>query len=255
MFRKKVIAGNWKMNKTATEAVTLTRDIIEAVGRETAVDVVLCPPFTALSAVASALEDQAVRLGAQNMHPGKNGAYTGEVSAEMLRTLYVTHVILGHSERRTYFGESDAFINQKVLAALANELKPILCVGETLAEREAGSTLAVVQRHVEGGLAGVKPEQITTVIIAYEPVWAIGTGKVATTAQAQEVHAFIRDLLTKLYGAPLAQKVRILYGGSMKPANAAELLAEKDIDGGLIGGASLEARSFIDLVKAAGAAK
>ena len=255
MFRKKVIAGNWKMNKTATEAVTLTQDIIEAVGRETSVDVVLCPPFTALSAVAHALEGQAVRLGAQNMHPEKNGAYTGEVSAEMLRTLYVTHVILGHSERRTCFGETDAFINKKVLAALVNELKPILCVGETLAEREAGSTLAVVQRHVEGGLAGVKPEQITTVIIAYEPVWAIGTGKVATTAQAQEVHAFIRDLLTKLYGAPLAQKVRILYGGSMKPANAAELLAEKDIDGGLIGGASLEARSFIDLVKAADAAK
>ena len=255
IFRKKVIAGNWKMNKTATEAVTLTQDIIEAVGRETSVDVVLCPPFTALSAVAHALEGQAVRLGAQNMHPEKNGAYTGEVSAEMLRTLYVTHVILGHSERRTYFGETDAFINKKVLAALVNELKPILCVGETLAEREAGSTLAVVQRHVEGGLAGVKPGQITTVIIAYEPVWAIGTGKVATTAQAQEVHAFIRDLLTKLYGAPLAQKVRILYGGSMKPANAVELLAEKDIDGGLIGGASLEAKSFIELVKAAGAAK
>jgi triosephosphate isomerase len=255
IFRKKVIAGNWKMNKTATEAVTLTQDIIEAVGRETSVDVVLCPPFTALSAVAHALEGQAVRLGAQNMHPEKNGAYTGEVSAEMLRTLYVTHVILGHSERRTYFGETDAFINKKVLAALVNELKPILCVGETLTEREAGSTLAVVQRHVEGGLAGVKSGQITTVIIAYEPVWAIGTGKVATTAQAQEVHAFIRDLLTKLYGAPLAQKVRILYGGSMKPANAVELLAEKDIDGGLIGGASLEAKSFIELVKAAGAAK
>lgn len=255
IFRKKVIAGNWKMNKTATEAVTLTQDIIEAVGRETSVDVVLCPPFTALSAVAHALEGQAVRLGAQNMHPEKNGAYTGEVSAEMLRTLYVTHVILGHSERRTYFGETDAFINKKVLAALVNELKPILCVGETLTEREAGSTLAVVQRHVESGLAGVKPGQITTVIIAYEPVWAIGTGKVATTAQAQEVHAFIRDLLTKLYGAPLAQKVRILYGGSMKPVNAAELLAEKDIDGGLIGGASLEAKSFIELVKAAGAAK
>jgi triosephosphate isomerase len=255
MFRKKVIAGNWKMNKTANEAVALAKDIIEEVGRETSVDIVLCPPFTALAAVAHVLEGQAVKLGGQNMHPEKSGAYTGEVSAEMLRTLYVTHVILGHSERRTYFGETDAFINKKVLAALAHELKPILCVGETLAEREAGSTLAVVQRHVEGGLAGVKPEQITTVIIAYEPVWAIGTGKVATTAQAQEVHAFIRDLLTKLYGATLAQKVRILYGGSMKPANAAELLAEKDIDGGLIGGASLEARSFIDLVKAADAAK
>lgn len=255
IFRKKVIAGNWKMNKTASEAVTLTKDIIAQVGRETSVDIVLCPPFTALSAVAHVLEGQAVKLGGQNMHPEKNGAYTGEVSAEMLRTLYVTHVILGHSERRTYFAETDAFINKKVLTALANELKPILCVGETLAEREAGATLAVVQRHVEGGLAGVKPEQITTVIIAYEPVWAIGTGKVATTAQAQEVHAFIRDLLTKLYGAPLAQKVRILYGGSMKPSNAAELLAEKDIDGGLIGGASLEAKSFIELVKAADAVK
>jgi triosephosphate isomerase len=255
MFRKKVIAGNWKMNKTATEAVTLAKDIIDEIGRETSVDVVLCPPFTALSAVAHVLEGQAVKLGGQNMHPEKNGAYTGEVSAEMLRTLYVTHVILGHSERRTYFGETDAFINKKVLAALANQLKPILCVGETLAEREAGATLAVVQKHIEGGLAGVKPEQITTVIIAYEPVWAIGTGKVATTEQAQEVHAYIRDLLTKLYGAALAQKVRILYGGSMKPANAPELLAQKDIDGGLIGGASLEARSFIDLVKAADAAK
>jgi triosephosphate isomerase len=255
IFRKKVIAGNWKMNKTASEAITLTKDIVAQVGRETSVDIVLCPPFTALSAVGHVLEGQAVKLGGQNMHPEKNGAFTGEVSAEMLRTLYVTHVILGHSERRTYFGETDAFINKKVLTALANELKPILCVGETLAEREAGSTLAVVQRHVEGGLAGVKPEQITTVIIAYEPVWAIGTGKVATTAQAQEVHAFIRDLLTKLYGAPLAQKVRILYGGSMKPSNAAELLAEKDIDGGLIGGASLEAKSFIELVKAADAVK
>lgn len=255
IFRKKVIAGNWKMNKTAAEAVTLAKDIIAEVGRETSVDIVLCPPFTALAAVAQTLEGQSVRLGAQNMHPEKSGAYTGEVSAEMLRTLYVTHVILGHSERRTYFAETDAFINKKVLAALAHELKPILCVGESLAEREAGATLAVVQRHVEGGLAGVTKEQITTVIIAYEPVWAIGTGKVATTAQAQEVHAFIRDLLTKLYGAPLAQKVRILYGGSMKPSNAAELLAEKDIDGGLIGGASLEAKSFIELIKAADAAK
>jgi triosephosphate isomerase len=254
MIRKKMIAGNWKMNKNAGEGVTLTRDIAAEVGRVTAVDIVLCPPFTALESVGRVLEGQALKLGAQNMHPEKNGAYTGEVSAEMLRALYVTHVILGHSERRTYFAETDAFINKKVLAALANQLKPILCVGETLAEREAGSTLAVVQRHVEGGLAGVTPEQITTVILAYEPVWAIGTGKVATAAQAQEVHAFIRDLVTKKYGAPLAQKVRILYGGSMKPSNAAELLAEKDIDGGLIGGASLEAKSFVDLVKAADAA-
>jgi triosephosphate isomerase len=254
MIRKKVIAGNWKMNKTAADGVALTRDIIEVIGRVTAVDIVLCPPFTALESVGRALEGQSIKLGAQNMHPEKNGAFTGEVSAEMLRGLFVTHVILGHSERRTYFAETDAFINKKVLSALANQMKPILCVGETLAEREAGATLAVVQRHVEGGLQGVTKEQITTVVIAYEPVWAIGTGKVATTEQAQEVHAYIRDLLTKLYGAPLAQKVRILYGGSMKPSNAPELLAQKDIDGGLIGGASLEARSFIELVKAADAA-
>jgi triosephosphate isomerase len=255
MIRKKVIAGNWKMNKTAADGVALTKDIVAEIGRETGVDVVVCPPFTALESVAHVLEGQAIKLGAQNMHPEKNGAYTGEVSAEMLRTLYVTHVILGHSERRAYFAETDAFINKKVLSALANQLKPILCVGETLAERESGTTLAVVQRQVEGGLKSVTPEQLTSVIIAYEPVWAIGTGKVATTEQAQEVHAYIRDLLTKLYGAALAQKVRILYGGSMKPSNAVELLAQKDIDGGLIGGAALEARSFIELVKAAGAAK
>ncbi|HVZ63055.1 MAG TPA: triose-phosphate isomerase [Lacunisphaera sp.] len=253
-MRKKLIAGNWKMNKSAADGVTLTKDILAEVGRETAVDIVLCPPFTALESVGRTLEGTAVKLGGQNMHPEKSGAYTGEVSAEMLRSLFATHVILGHSERRTYFAETDAFINQKVLAALASQLKPILCVGETLAEREAGATLAVVQRQVEGGLQGVAKEQITTVIIAYEPVWAIGTGKVATTAQAQEVHAFIRDLLTKLYGEALAQKVRILYGGSMKPANAPELLAQKDIDGGLIGGASLEALSFVALVKAAVAA-
>ena len=252
-FRKKVIAGNWKMHKTAAECAALTAEIVAVVGKETSVDVVLCPPFTALESVGRALEGTALKLGAQNLHPEKSGAYTGEISAEMLRTLYVTHVILGHSERRGYFDETDAFVNRKVLTALANQLKPILCVGETLAEREAGQTLAVVQQHVEGGLAGVKADQITTMILAYEPVWAVGTGKVATTAQAQEVHAFIRGLLIRHYGAALAQKVRILYGGSMKPANAVDLLAQPDIDGGLIGGAALEARSFIELVHEAAA--
>jgi triosephosphate isomerase len=173
----------------------------------------------------------------------------------MLRAIFATHVILGHSERRSYFAESDEFINQKVLSALKNQLRPILCVGETLAEREGGSTLKVVQTQTERGLEGVSKEQAAGIVIAYEPVWAIGTGKVATTEQAQEVHAFIRGLLTKLFTEAVAQKVRILYGGSMKPANAAELLAQKDIDGGLIGGASLEARSFADLVNAAIAAK
>ncbi len=173
----------------------------------------------------------------------------------MLRALFATHVILGHSERRSYFAETDAFINQKVIAALKNQLRPILCVGETLAEREAGTTLKVVQRQTEGALAGVSKEMAAGVIVAYEPVWAIGTGKVATTAQAQEVHAFIRGLLAKLFTEPVAQKIRILYGGSMKPANAGELLGENDIDGGLIGGASLEARSFTDLIQAAAEVK
>ena len=254
MIRKKLIAGNWKMNKTAADGAALTTEILAAVGRETSVDVVLCPPFTALESVGRALDGQALKLGAQNMHPEKNGAFTGEISAEMLRGLFVTYVILGHSERRTYFGDTDAFVNKKTLAALANQLKPILCVGETLAEREGGSTLAVVKKQLEAGLLGVTAEQLNSVVIAYEPVWAIGTGKVATTAQAQEVHAYIRELLTTLYGAPLAQKVRILYGGSMKPSNAPELLAQKDIDGGLIGGAALEAKSFVELVKAALAA-
>ena len=229
-IRNKLIAGNWKMNKTSADAAALARDITSVAGTQ-------------------------LRLGAQNMHPEKSGAFTGEISAEMLRALFVSHVILGHSERRTLFGETDGFINLKVLAALKNQLRPIFCVGETLTEREAGATLKVVQAQVERGLEGVGREQAVEIVVAYEPVWAIGTGKVATTAQAQEVHAFIRSLLTKLFGDVVAQKIRILYGGSMKPANAPELLAQPDIDGGLIGGASLEARSFLELVTAAAAAK
>jgi triosephosphate isomerase len=172
----------------------------------------------------------------------------------MLRAFFATHVILGHSERRTLFGETDELVNRKVLSALRNQLRPILCVGESLAERDAGSTLRVVQAQVERDLEGVSREQASTLVVAYEPVWAIGTGKVATTEQAQEVHGFIRGLLTKLHGEAVSQRVRILYGGSMKPANAPDLLAQKDIDGGLIGGASLESRSFVELVRAAAAA-
>ncbi len=255
LIRKKLIAGNWKMNKTSADAVTLVKEIVTAVGKESNVEIVVCPPFTALESVAHVLEGSSVRLGAQNMHPEPAGAFTGEGSASMLRSLFATYVILGHSERRTYFLEVDAFINQKVLAAFKNQLKPILCVGETLPEREAGTTLQVVETQLERGLEGVSKEQAVGLVVAYEPVWAIGTGKVATTDQAQEVHAFIRSLLIKIFTKPVAQRVRILYGGSMKPANAADLLAQKDIDGGLIGGASLEARSFIDLVKAAVAAR
>jgi len=254
MYRKKLIAGNWKMNKTSADAVALVREIVMAAGKQTEVDVVVCPPFTALAGAGPAVDGSLVKLGAQNMHPESSGAFTGEISAPMLRDLFVTHVILGHSERRSHFGETDPFINLKVLAALKNQLRPILCVGETLAEREAGATLKVVQVQTERALEGVGKDLATNLIIAYEPVWAIGTGRNATAEQAQEVHAFIRGLLTKLFTDAAAQRVRILYGGSMKPANAAELLAQKDIDGGLIGGASLEARNFLDLIKAAAAA-
>ncbi len=243
------------MNKTPADAEALVGEIIIEIGRQTEVDVLVCPPFTALESVGRKLEGSNIKIGAQNMHFETNGAFTGEVSAPMLRDLFVTHVILGHSERRALFGENDGFINQKVLTAIKNQLRPILCVGETLAEREAGDTLKVVQTQLEAGLEGVGKEHAPSVIIAYEPVWAIGTGKVATSDQAQEVHAYIRRLLTKLFGETIAQKVRILYGGSMKPSNAPELLAQKDIDGGLIGGASLESRSFVDLVKAAAEAK
>ncbi|MBL9208833.1 MAG: triose-phosphate isomerase [Opitutaceae bacterium] len=253
--RKKLIAGNWKMNKTSADGVALVNDIVAAVGKQADVDVVVCPPFTAVESVGRALEGSEVKLGAQNMHFEASGAFTGEVSAPMLRAIFATHVILGHSERRTLFGETDELVNKKVLAALKNQLKPIFCVGETLGERESGATLKVVQTQVERGLEGVNKDQAASIVVAYEPVWAIGTGKVATTEQAQEVHAYIRGLLTKLFGDAIAQKVRILYGGSMKPANAPELLAQKDIDGGLIGGASLEARSFVELVNAAVAAK
>ena len=255
MLRKKLIAGNWKMNKTPADGAALAAELVTAAGKQTDVEVVVCPPFTALDAVGKALDGSTIKLGAQNLHPEASGAFTGEVSAPMLRALFTTHVIIGHSERRSLFGDTDAFVNLKVLAALKNQLKPILCVGESLAEREAGTTLKVVQTQLEAGLQGVSKEQAATLVVAYEPVWAIGTGKVATTDQAQEVHAYIRGLLTKLFTEPVAQRVRILYGGSMKPANAPELLAQKDIDGGLIGGAALEARSFLDLIRAAAAIK
>jgi triosephosphate isomerase len=254
MNRKKLIAGNWKMNKTSGEAVALAREIVQGAGTRTDVEVVVCPPFTALESVAKVVDGSQVRLGAQNMHFESSGAFTGEVSAPMLRAFFATHVILGHSERRTLFGETDELVNRKVLSALKNQLRPIVCVGESLAEREAGLTLKVVQAQAERALEGVSKELAASIIVAYEPVWAIGTGKVATTEQAQEVHGFIRGLLTKLHGEAVAQRVRILYGGSMKPANAPELLAQKDIDGGLIGGASLEARSFLELVNAAAGA-
>jgi len=250
--RTPLIAGNWKMNNTATEGVELVKEISAAsVGSHASVNVELCPPFTALSAVGHAIEGSLIALGAQNIHDKVNGAFTGEISASMLRDLHVTHVIIGHSERRSIFGEDDAFINRKVLAALSATLKPILCVGELLAEREANQTMEVVRRQLEAGLAGVPAAKAESVIIAYEPVWAIGTGKTATPAMAQEVHAFIRKLLAQQFGADTAARILILYGGSMKPDNADALLAEQDIDGGLIGGAALDAKSFTELVRIA----
>lgn len=247
-IRKYLIAGNWKMNKTGSEGVDLIREINASVSQTTDVGVVVCPPFTALEAAAKALEGSNVHLGAQNMHPQSEGAYTGEVSPLMLRSLFCNYVILGHSERREYFAESDAFINEKVLAAFESNLKPILCVGESLEQREAGETMSVVKTQLDGGLAGVDAEAAENLIVAYEPVWAIGTGKTATPEMAQEVHAAIRAELAAKFGPAVADKIRILYGGSMKPNNASELLDQPDIDGGLIGGASLQAKPFVELV-------
>jgi len=250
-MRKYLIAGNWKMNKTAAEGMDLVSEVGAVVGKQTDVSVVVCPPFTALESAAKVVDESNLLLGAQNMYPKNEGAFTGEVSPVMLRSLFCTFVILGHSERREYFAESDAFINEKVLAALESSLKPILCVGETLEQREADETAAIVTAQLEAGLKGVAKSQAENVVIAYEPVWAIGTGKTATPEMAQEVHALIRELLVKQFGEAAAAKIRILYGGSMKPGNASELLDQPDIDGGLIGGASLQAKSFIELVKIA----
>ena len=251
MARRYFIAGNWKMNNTASEAVELINGINAQIAGETSVDVAVCPTFTALDASSKALAGSNVKLGAQNMYTKASGAYTGEISAEMLKEFNCTYVILGHSERREYFKETDAFINEKVKAVLANGMKPILCVGEKLEEREAGNTIAVVSKQTSEGMAGLSAEEAQKVVIAYEPVWAIGTGKTATPAMAQEVHAEIRKVLADLFGAEASENIQILYGGSMKPENADDLLKEKDIDGGLIGGAALKADSFVALVKSA----
>ena len=248
-FRKKIVAGNWKMNKTLRDAESLAAAIKVDLAEYREVDVVLCPPFTALKAVGEVIGDTLIKLGAQNMHWEHSGAFTGEISPAMLRDIYCHYVILGHSERRAMFHETDAMVNRKVHAALAANLTPIVCVGETLAERDAGQTLEVVRRQVEQSLAGLG-EQVARIIVAYEPVWAIGTGRNATAEQAQEVHAHIRQILAALGGAEAASVARIQYGGSVKPANARELFSQPDVDGGLIGGASLEAHAFVEIVRA-----
>jgi triosephosphate isomerase (TIM) len=244
---KILIAGNWKMNKTSAEAKSLVAEIVAGCGKETKVDVAVCPPFTALESAATSLKGSNVILGAQNVYVKADGAFTGEISTGMLVEVGCKAVILGHSERRQYFAETDAFVNEKSLVALKAGLMPIICVGETLAEREAGKMLEVVTRQTVGALKGMTESDAAKIVIAYEPVWAIGTGKTATPAMAQEVHAAIRALLVKQFGAA-GKGVRILYGGSMKPENASELLDQADIDGGLIGGAALKSKSFLELV-------
>ena len=248
--RKLIIAGNWKMNKTVAEALALVADMTRDLAAVKEVDIVVCPPFTALQSVSKAiLETKNIKLGAQNMSENNFGAFTGEICAGMLKEFSVRYVILGHSERRLYQKESDALIAKKASAVHAAALKPIVCVGETLAEREANQTEKVLETQVRGSLAGLTKEQIVETVLAYEPVWAIGTGKTATTQQAQDAHAFIRRLLAKMFDEAAAKKVRIQYGGSVKPANAKELMSQLDVDGALVGGASLEARSFADIIK------
>jgi triosephosphate isomerase len=247
------MAGNWKMHKTIPEAVDLARKLKESLASLPDRDALVCPPFTALAAVAQALNGCPVSVGAQNMSDNAQGAFTGEVAPAMVKDAGASFVILGHSERRSLYGETDAFVNRKTKLALEQGLTPIVCVGETLQEREGGRTLPVVESQVRGSLAGLSGEQLEKTVIAYEPVWAIGTGKTATPAQAQEVHAVIRKLLSQVFSPAAAAAARILYGGSVKPDNVDALMSQPDIDGGLVGGASLKAEDFIRLVQFKGA--
>ena len=247
--RKLIIAGNWKMNKTVAESLDLANGLVRELKEVKEVDIAICPPFTALSEVSKAVIDSNIRLGAQNMSQNGYGAHTGEIAAGMLKEFSTKYVILGHSERREYQRESDELIAAKAKAAHEAGLKPIVCVGEQLEERESGNTENVVGTQVRGSLAGLTTEEMLGTVIAYEPVWAIGTGKTATAEQAQEVHSFIRNLLADLFDADTAKAVRIQYGGSVKPDNARELMSQPDVDGALVGGASLDMRVFSELIK------
>jgi len=251
-MRKPIVAGNWKMHKTADEAVVLAQAIAPLVGQSLGTcDVVLCPTYTSLGAVYGVIKDSGIGLGAQNMHWDSEGAYTGDISPAMILTSGSTYVILGHSERRQYSFESDEMVNCKTQAALVAGLTPIVCVGEQLDQREAGRVEEVVIGQVRAALEDVKGDQAPSIVLAYEPVWAIGTGKTATAEQAEEVHALIRAFLTERFGSETAGAMRIQYGGSVKPENAEELFSQENIDGGLIGGAALQADSFAAIVKAA----
>ncbi|MDQ3115755.1 MAG: triose-phosphate isomerase [Verrucomicrobiota bacterium] len=250
-MRKKIIAANWKMHMTQSESEAFITTFLREIGDLDTVEIVIVPPFTAIPKVTELLtQTQSIKVGAQNMHWERNGAFTGEISPAMLRELFVRYVVLGHSERRAMFGETDAIVNRKVRAALEEQLRPILCVGETLAQREKGQVEKVISAQLRGSLAEVDAAGLHEIVVAYEPVWAIGTGKVATTGQAQEVHAFIRQTLGQMSDEATAEKIRIQYGGSVKPDNARQLLDQQDIDGALVGGASLDPRSFAQIVQA-----
>jgi len=254
MSRRPFIAGNWKMNTRRDSAVALVRQLIERLGENPVAEVAVCPPSVYLVAVADALAGSPVELGAQNLYPAGDGAYTGEVNAAMLTDVGCRFVILGHSERRQLLGETDADVAQKLQAALAGNLVPIVCVGETLQQRQNDETEAVVESQIRGSLAGLDEVRAAGIVIAYEPVWAIGTGLTATPEQAESVHAMIRNLLGEMYTPEIAAQIRIQYGGSVKPDNAAELLSQPNIDGALVGGASLKADDFLAIVNAASAA-
>ena len=250
-YRKTIIAGNWKMNKTASETKQFAEELKTILPKAKWCDVLVCVPAVNIPAAMRAFKDMRVSVGAENVFYEKSGAYTGEVSAEMLKDLGVKYVIIGHSERRQYFGDTDITVNKKVHAALDADLHPIICVGESLEQRELGVTMELISLQVKSALAGVSAEKLRKCIIAYEPIWAIGTGRTATPEQAGEVCTFIRATIRHMYGARIARSITIQYGGSMNPGNAAELLAQPDIDGGLIGGAALKPDQFVEIINAA----
>ena len=247
-MRHPFIAGNWKMFKTVHDAVVYVKEFRSLVKDIEGVEIVLAPPFTAVHAAVEAARNSNIGVAAQNLHWEREGAFTGEVSGPMIKEAGAEYVIIGHSERRTLFGDTDQTVNRKIGAAIAAGLVPIVCIGETLAEREAGETLSVLDRQIKAGFEGVTGEQVGALVIAYEPVWAIGTGRTATSAQAQEAHAHIRQRLRQWFGAPAADECHVIYGGSVKPDNIRDLIAEVDVDGALVGGASLDVRSFADII-------
>ena len=250
-MRRPIIAGNWKMHNTSSQGIALVQELAKLTADAKDVDIVVCPTFTTLAAVATALKDTNIHLGAQNMHFEKKGAFTGEIAAEMLKDVCCEYVIIGHSERRQYFAETDTTVNKKTKAALEANLVPIVCVGESLEEREAGTTETVVGAQVRAGLEGLTNEQAATVVVAYEPIWAIGTGRTASADDANAVCAFVRRTLADMFGQETADKIRVQYGGSVKADNIAELMSKSDIDGALVGGASLNADTFMAILSEA----